>query len=158
MKSHKHLKKKIIADQAIADKKFFKRLVMIIGLATITILAVNFVILSWCEIKFNYRVKYLFGKEVPRNFICMAGNVLRIHEATQVMIDGELFFACSSQCVNKLRRSSREYCLARDTITGNSVCKADAIIGFKTKKHREVLYFENQESFNKYYQKLKENN
>jgi hypothetical protein len=81
----------------------------------------------------------------------MDGDKLSKHKTTAYNINNHLFHACSKGCYEYLTTNFQTAAYKTDTITGMKILKSDALIGLKSKKNPDVIYFEDRQTFNKYY-------
>jgi hypothetical protein len=155
MKKNKQSSEQIKSAQIEADKRFSKRLT--IGFISVIFLAIaiNITVSYWCEIKFIYREKTNFGKAVSPDFICMSGDKMGYHKTTVLICNEKQFYVCSDHCSQKIKNHFQESAFTNDALSGKQICKADALIGLKTKNRPAVVYFENAENLKKYYQIIK---
>ena len=93
-----------------------------------------------------------YGKVVPKNWICMNGDNLQIHESTKAVFDDKIYYFCSQQCFNHLAKHFRKVAIVADAVSGDSINKSDAIIGLKKRNKPELVYFRNKENFKEYYE------
>jgi len=108
-----------------------------------------------CEMRYWYRLRTFYGKEINHEWACMDGNKLRQHKTLKYDINYHLFNVCSSDCYERLNKNYNTDAFAKDTISGKKILKSDAVIGLKTKKHPELIYFENKQNLIKYYLTIK---
>ena len=152
MKNSKQSLEQLRLAQLAADKKLNKRL--IIGFVSLIFLAlaINITASYWCEIKFIYREKTNYGIAVSPDFICMSGDKMGYHNSTIFICNEKQFYVCSDHCSQKIKNHFQEFAFANDALSGKPICKADALIGLKTKNQPAVVYFENAENLKNYYQ------
>jgi len=156
MKSKKIIKKQLRDKQIAEDKKF--RRYIIIGFSTLIliVISINVFFVFWCDVKFTYRVLTLYGNEVAPDLICMHGNKLEHHESLKVVKENQTFYLCgAATCRQHFKNHFREVAYTTDAFSGDTICKADALIGLKEKGQPNVAYFKNRQSFNKYYEARK---
>jgi hypothetical protein len=157
MKKNKQSVEQIQSAQIEADRRFNKKIT--IGFISVIFLAIaiNITISYCCEIKFIYRVKTNFGIAVSPDFICMSGDKMGYHKSTALICNEKQFYVCSDHCSQKIKNHFQEFAFANDALSGKPICKADALIGLKTKNQPAVVYFENAENLKNYYQTIKKN-
>ena len=122
------------------------------GILFIGVLSVLVFYTYWCDSRFAWRKIAWFKQEVPAYWICMNGDNLQIHESTKAVFDDKIYYFCSQQCFNHLVKHFKEVAIVTDAFSGDSINKADAIIGLKTRNKQDVVYFKNKENFNRYYE------
>lgn len=154
MKRNNHSKETVKRIREREDKRFRKILVVFLAGAAFLLLTVN-IYFYWPEVRFICQENFVFGPEVQQNIVCMAGDNMKVHETTKVMVNGKIFYTCSAHCADILKRKFHEIGFSKDTVTGKTICKSDALIGLENRHRTHVLYFESKESFKKYYQNLK---
>lgn len=106
----------------------------------------------WCDTRFAWRKIAWFKHEVPANWICMNGDNLQIHKSTKAVFNDKVYYFCSQQCFNHLAEHFKEVAIVADAFSGDSINKADAIIGLRRRNKTEVAYFKNKQNFKKYYE------
>jgi hypothetical protein len=134
-----------------AEEKF--RRVTLIGLGTFLLIGSTVWIIAYygCEIRYWYRLRAFYGKEIKAEWVCMDGNLFREHKTLKYDINYHLFNVCSTGCYEDLSSNFKAAAFATDTISGKKVFKSDAVIGLKSKKKPDLIYFENRQNFSKYY-------
>lgn len=157
MKKNKQSVEQIQSAQIEADRRFNKRLTIVFISLIFLAIATNITVYYWCEIKFIYREKTLFGHAISPDFICMSGDKMGYHKSTVLICNEKQIYVCSDYCSHKIKNHFQEFAFANDALTGKPICKADALIGLKTKNQPAVVYFENVENLKKYYQMIKKN-
>lgn len=121
----------------------------ILFLGTISILLFRVYL---CDTRFAWHKIAWYGKVVPDNWACMNGDNLQIHESTKAVFEDKTYYFCSQECFNRLVNHFRRVAITPDAFSGDSINKADAIIGLKTRNKQEVVYFKNKQNFKKYYE------
>jgi len=151
MHYNSRFKNRRIQDKIKADRKFRK--FTIISLSTIFSILLSGVILfnHWCDIRYWYRLRKSYGKELGPEWVCMDGDKLRKHKTMAYDINSHLFHVCSEGCYEYLSTHFQTAAYKTDTISGKKILKSDALIGLKSKKSPDVIYFEDRQTFNKYY-------
>lgn len=157
MKKNKQSSGQSNSTQIEADRRFNKRLTIVFISVIFLAIAINITIFYWCEMKFIYRERMNFGKEVSPDFICMSGDKMGYHNSTIFICNEKQFYVCSDHCSQKIKDNFQEFAFANDALSGKPICKADALIGLKTKNQPAVVYFENAENLKNYYQMNKKN-
>lgn len=87
---------------------------------------------------------------VKSSFVCYINNAYMGKEQIPVEVDEKIYYGCCEGCADKLK-NMRETRYAIDPLTGNEVDKALAFIVLKPNGNGEVLYFESEESYLKYF-------
>lgn len=104
-----------------------------------------------CETRYAWHKFVWYGKEIPAKWICMNGDNLQIHESTKAVYENKDYHFCSQHCYNHLVKHFNEVAKVADAFSGDSLLKADAIIGLKKRNSINIVYFKNKENFMKYY-------
>lgn len=86
-------------------------------------------------------------KPVEAKFVCMVTNQSYDTPQISVEVEGKTYYGCCPMCKEKLANDPAMRS-AVDPVSGNSVNKADAVIG--SGSNGMVYYFENEENFQKY--------
>ena len=86
-------------------------------------------------------------KKVETKKVCMINNTVFEKDQIPVQVEGRTYYGCCEMCKERLAKdpASRQ---AVDPVTGKTVDKAKAVIG--ALPDGSVLYFENEETFEKY--------
>lgn len=79
-----------------------------------------------------------------RSTVCMLKNRTLGRPFIPVAIDGKTYYGCCEMCTGALQKDPKER-FSIDPVTGRQVDKATAVIG--AQPSGEVLYFENEKSF-----------
>jgi hypothetical protein len=134
-----------------AEEKF--RRVTLIGLGTFLLIGSTVWILAYYgyDIIYWYRQRALYGKEIKPEWVCMDGNKLLPYKSMTYDINYHLFNVCSTGCFEYLSSHFKTAAFATDTISGEKIYKSDAVIGLKSKKKLDLIYFKNEQNFAKYY-------
>ena len=106
----------------------------------------------WCDTKFAYRKLAFYGNEVPKSLVCMVHNSLQHHESLKVVQNAKTFYVGSHNCHEHLIEYYKEYAFTLDAFIGDTICKANALIGLKIRSKPELVYFNNKLNFKKYYE------
>jgi len=155
MNKKKLTKKELHERQIVEDKKFNRTLLISFGSLFSVIILFYTLLTFWCDIKYTYRQYALFGKEVPSEVVCMIGGKLFIHKNTKVNYKGKTFFLCSQECYRHLVNNFQDDAFTPDSFSGDTICKADALIGLRNWGEPEIVYFKNRKTFNQYYKARK---
>ncbi len=94
--------------------------------------------------KLNKQVK------LESSLVCYVNNSYMGKEQIPVEVDGKIYYGCCEGCVDKLK-NIRETRYALDPLNGSEVDKAEAYIVLKPNGNGEVLYFESEENYIKYF-------
>ena len=152
--SSKKLTKKQLKEKRARDDKKFKRIARNILLGMFLImLFLNVFVAFWCDIKFTYNRLTLYGEKVPANEVCMNADKLEYEESIEFTLKNKLFYACSGKCKQRIIQNYKKNALVTDAFSGDTICKADALIGLKEQDKPDVVYFKNIKNFNNYYAK-----
>ena len=81
--------------------------------------------------------------------VCMVNDSLFTKDQIPVEVDKKTYYGCCEMCKDRLAKDAKAR-TAADPVTGKAVDKALAVIG--AAPDGSVLYFENQESFDRYNQ------
>lgn len=89
------------------------------------------------------------GDLVSNKEVCMVNNVFMAKDQIEVLFDGKKYYGCCEICQERIPRdkSVRE---AIDPISKKTIDKASALIAILGEKG-EVLYFENEKSYQAYF-------
>lgn len=88
--------------------------------------------------------------KLESSLVCYVNNAYMGKEQIPVEVDGKIYYGCCEGCVDKLK-NMREIRFALDPLTGKEVDKALAFIVLKPDGNGEVLYFESEENYIKYF-------
>ena len=152
MKKKRLSKQQLLEKQKLDDKKFNRTMLISFGILIISVLSVLVFYTYWCDTRLAWHKIAWYGKEVSGNWTCMNGDDLQIHESSKMEYKGNTYYFCSQKCFNHLMRHFGEVALVPDAISGDSINKADAIIGLKKRNNPELVYFKNKQNFKKYYE------
>ncbi len=157
MKKKRLSKQQLQVKQKLDEKKFNRTMLISFGILFISVLSILVFYTYRCDTRLAWRKVAWYGKEVPGNWTCMNDDNLEIHESSEMEYKGNIYYFCSQKCFNHLVRHFGEVALVPDAVSGDSINKADAIIGLKKRNNTELIYFKNKENFNQYYKKKREN-
>lgn len=152
MKKKRLSKQRLWEKQRVEDKKFNRILVISFSLLIIMTVSVLTFYTYGCDTRFLYHKWAWYGKEIPGKWACMNGDHLQLHKTSKVAYKDKLYFLCSQECFNHLVEHFTEAALVPDAFSGDSINKADALIGLKEKGKTELVYFKNEQTMNKYYE------
>lgn len=152
MSSKKLTNKQLREKQFLEEKIFQKHL--IVGFSLLSLVVITFLILFayWCDTKYVYRKFILYGEEISGELVCMHDNNLQYHESSKIVKENKVFYVCSSKCQEHLNKHFQKVAYATDAFSGDTICKADAIIGLKDRGSPDMVYFKNRQNFKKYYE------
>ncbi len=148
----KKLRKHQLIEKQNQENRTFNRTLLISF--TISIVLVFFILTFYmfrCETRFLYHQWVWYGKKVPVEWTCLNGSQLLIHESSSVKINEKTLYFCSQQCLNHYVNNTISSLKIVDAYSGDSIFKADALIGIKEKGKPDLLYFKNAETLNQYY-------
>jgi ribosomal protein L24E len=152
MNKRKLTKLELQERQITEDKKFNKILLISFSILILLTVSVFVFYTYWCDTKYTYRQYALYGKEIPPELICMNGDNLKIHESSEESYQGKIYYFCSKDCYNHFVNHFRQDAFVPDSFSGDTICKADALIGLKNRGKPWVVYFKNKKTFNQYYE------
>jgi YHS domain-containing protein len=155
MKKEKLSKQQLRKNQINKDKKFNR--IMIISFSLLFIMAISIMTFYsyGCYIRFFYHKWVWYGNEIPGKWACMNGNNLQLHKTSKVAYNNTDYYFCSQNCFNHLVKHFSKFAIVTDAISGDSINKADALIGLREKGKPELIYFKNKQTFKRYYEKNK---
>lgn len=87
--------------------------------------------------------------EVDSKYVCMVTNKLFPKEQIPVVVSDKTYYGCCEMCKAQLAENPSKR-MAVDPVSGNTVDKADSVIG--AAPSGEVYYFESEENLNKFSQ------
>lgn len=155
MSKRKLTKKELRERQVIEDKKFNRTL--LISFSSLFVFLIFYLVFHtfWHDTKFAYRKYALYGKEVPPELVCMDGDKLLYHTSIRLSYKGKSYFFCSQDCYDHLVNHFKKNAFISDPFSGDTLCKAEALIGLKNQGEPEIVYFQNIKTFNQYYKSRK---
>lgn len=86
-------------------------------------------------------------KQVDSNHVCMITDQEFAREQIPVEVEGKTYYGCCEMCKAKLNNNP-ESRVATDPVSGNSVDKAEAVIG--AAPDGKVYYFESEENLTQF--------
>jgi hypothetical protein len=152
MKKKRLSKQQLLEKQKLDEKKFNRTILISFSILFLCSMSILVFYTYRCETRLAWRKMAWYGKVVPKNWICMNGDNLQIHESTKAVFDDKIYYFCSQQCFNHLAKHFREVAIVADAVSGDSINKSDAIIGLKKRNKPELVYFRNKENFKEYYE------
>lgn len=151
--SSKKVSKKQLQEKQISENRRFNRILMISFSVLISGLMSILIFYTYqCDTRLAWRKVVWHGKVVPKNWICMNGDNLLIHQSTSAVFEDKTYYFCSKSCYNHLVKHLRKVAITPDAFSGDSINKSDAIIGLKEKGKPELVYFKNEQNFKNYYE------
>lgn len=151
--SKKKLTKRELHERQIIEDKKFKR-TLLISFSSLFVFIILYLVFHvfWNDTKYAYRQYALFGKEVPVELVCMNGNKLLHHKSIKLSYKGINYFFCNKSCYDHFVNHFMEDAFISDPLSGDTICKADALIGLKEKGEPKLVYFKNIQNLKKYYE------
>lgn len=155
MSKRKLTKKELHERQIIEDKKFNRTL--LISFSSLFVFIILYLVFHvfWNDTKYAYRQYALFGKEVPVELVCMNGNKLLHHKSIKLSYKGKKYSFCNQDCYDHFVNHFTEDAFISDPLSGDTICKAAALLGLKNRGEPEIVYFQNIKTFNQYYKSKK---
>lgn len=149
--SKKITKQQLKLKQAQEDKKFNR----ILNISFIFLIVCVISILSFytyrCETIFSYRKLAWYGKAIPKEWICMNGNTLQLHQSSKVEYQQKEYNFCRQQCFDHFVLHLPIASITTDAFSKDTILKSEAIIGLKERGSNVIVYFNNKETFGNYY-------
>jgi hypothetical protein len=152
MKKKRLSKQQLLEKQKLDEKKFNRTMLISFSILFLCLMSILIFYTYWCDTKYTWRKIAWYSEEVPEKLTCMNGDNLQIHESTKAVFEDKTYYFCSQACFNHLVKHFRKVAIVPDAFSGDSINKADAIIGLKKRNNPELVYFRNKENFNKYYE------
>ncbi|MEE4198685.1 MAG: hypothetical protein V2I54_13685 [Bacteroidales bacterium] len=151
MKKKRLSKRQLWEKQKNEDKNFNKTMLISFGLVFL-FASLILLLVYWCDVRYTYRKFALYGKSMPRHLVCMSHDGMIHHESSKIVFKNKTYFVCSHSCHNHIERYYKEHAFTTDAYSGDTISKADAIIGLKVKGEPVIVYFKNKRTLNKYYE------
>merc|ERR1711879_359100 len=142
MGTKKLQKKRYRKKKSVENHKFNKTMLISFSIVFLFI-TILLILIYWCDFQFNYRKMTLYGKEVPKNLVCMVHDNMQHHESSKIEFNNKLFFVCSHDCHLHLTDYYQDDAFALDAYSGDTICKASALIGLQEKSKPNLIYFKN---------------
>ncbi len=155
MSKRKLTKKELREKKVIEDRKFNRTLLIGFGLFFIFAIFFNIFIVFGHDTKFVYRKYVLYSKEVSQELVCMSDDKLLTHKSLKLSYKGKNYFFCKQKCYDHFVCHFQEDAFIPDPFSGDTICKADALVGLKNRGEPEIVYFQNRKTFNLYYKSKK---
>ncbi len=155
MSKKKLTKRELRERQIFEDKKNKRTLRISFGLLFVFIILYLVFHTFWYDTKYAYRQYAFYGKQVPANIICMKGDKLLTHKSLKLSYKGKDYFFCNRDCYDHLVNHYKKDAVIPDPLSGDTICKANALIGLKNRGEPEIVYFQNIETFKQYYNSSK---
>jgi len=151
MKKKKLSKQQLLENQKIENKNFNRILIISFSLLIVMVVSVLTFYTNRCDTRFYYHKWAWYGKKIPGEWACMNGDNLQLHKTAKVTYNDKLYYFCSQNCFNHMVKNFMGVAIVPDAFSGDSINKADALIGLKEKGKPELVYFKNEETLNQYY-------
>lgn len=149
----KGLSKQQLLEKQILDNKKFNRITQVtFGFLLLCVVSILLFRNYGHDTRFLYRRFTYYGKEISLKLVCMNSQNLQFHETSKVVYEGKTYYFCSQECFNHLVNHFQEVAFTTDAYTGDTINKADAVIGLKERWKPQLVYFKNKQNFNKYYE------
>lgn len=155
MKKKKLSKQQLVENQKNDDKKFIRTLIISFSLLMMSTIFVLTFYTFGCDTRFLYHKWVWYGNKIPLDWVCMKSDNLQLHKTVKFNYNEKLYYFCSQHCFDEMLKNYEEIAMLPDAFSGDSINKADALIGLKEKGKPELIYFKNKQTFNRYYEKNK---
>jgi YHS domain-containing protein len=155
MNKKKLTKRELRERQVFEDKKFNRTL--LISFSSLFVFIIFYLVFHtfWHDTKYTYRQYALYGKQVPAELVCMNGDKLLKHESIKLSYKGKKYSFCNQDCYDHFVNHFTEDAFISDPLSGDTICKADALLGLKNQGNPEIVYFQNLKTFNQFYKSRK---
>ena len=155
MSKRKLTKRELRERQVFEDKKFNRTL--LISFSSLFVFIIFYLVFHtfWHDTKYTYRQYALYGKQVPAELVCMNGDKLLKHESIKLSYKGKKYSFCNQDCYDHFVNHFTEDAFISDPLSGDTICKAAALLGLKNRGNPEIVYFQNLKTFNQYYKSRK---
>ena len=155
MNKKKLTKRELRERQVFEDKKFNKTL--LISFSSLFVFVIFYLVFHtfWHDTKYAYRQYALYGKQVPTELVCMNGDKLLKHKSIKLSYKRKKYSFCNQDCYDHFVNHFTEDAFTPDSFSGDTICKADALIGLKNRGEPQIVYFQNIKTFNQYYKSRK---
>lgn len=151
MAKYKQSKRDLKKKQQDSEKKTNRILLTIFGIMIIFAVGFDAIILNWCELKYFYRELTHRYNEIPHKYICMNGDIHKIHKTKEVIIRNKSFYACSRECEDEIRFHFDSLAYGIDPINGKQIDKSNAHAGLDVRHKDKIVYFKTTGNLKKYY-------
>lgn len=148
----KQRKQQQLEQKSLENKKFNRVLIISFCVSIIMVVSALLFYTYRCETRFLYRKWAWYGKPITNEWICMNGNNLQLHKSSKVMYKNKTFNFCSQHCFDHLVHHYNEVSMTVDAYSKDTIYKAEAISGLKARGSDLILYFKDEETFEKYYE------
>jgi hypothetical protein len=155
MKKKRLSKQQLREKHRIEEKRFNRNLVLSFSLLIFIALSILIFFTFRCDTLLLYHKWAWYGKKIPIEWTCMGDNNLHIHKTQRYQYNQKTYTFCNKKAFNHLKKHFEEVAIVIDAFSGDSIQKADALIGLKQKGKPELVYFKNQDTFNNYYESNK---
>jgi YHS domain-containing protein len=88
--------------------------------------------------------------KLKSSLVCFVNNKFMGIDQIPVEVEGKTYYGCCPDCVKKIK-NMREVRYALDPLTGKEVDKALAYIVLSPNGNNDILYFESEQSYKKYF-------
>jgi YHS domain-containing protein len=88
--------------------------------------------------------------KIKSSLVCFVNNKFMGIDQIPVEVEGKTYYGCCPDCVKKIK-TIREVRYALDPLTGKEVDKALAYIVLSPSGNNDILYFESELSYKKYF-------
>mgnify|MGYP006896870920 CR=1 FL=1 len=95
---------------------------------------------------------YQLGDHIPNELVCMVNNAYMGTPQIEVPVNGKTYYGCCEMCVGKLNNDESAR-MGEDPLSGNMIDKSQAYIVLSS-KDGAVSYFESEDSYKKYKNKM----
>ena len=155
MSKRKLTKRELRERQVFEDKKFNRTL--LISFSSLFVFIIFYLVFHtfWHDTKYTYRQYALYGKQVPAELVCMNGDKLLKHESIKLSYKGKKYSFCNQDCYDHFVNHFTEDAFISDPLSGDTICKAAALLGLKNRGNPDIVYFQNRKTFNQYYKSRK---
>jgi len=155
MSKRKLTKRELRERQVFEDKKFNRTL--LISFSSLFVFIIFYLVFHtfWHDTKYTYRQYALYGKQVPAELVCMNGDKLLKHESIKLSYKGKKYSFCNQDCYDHFVNHFTEDAFISDPLSGDTICKAAALLGLKNRGNPDIVYFQNIKTFNQYYKSRK---
>ncbi len=152
MKKKRLSKQQLLEKQKLDEKKFNRTMLTGFSILFLIVLSILVFYTYWCDTKYTWRKYALYGKEIPKNLVCVSHNTLQHHESVKLVVKGSSYYFCSHDCHEQLLEHFHKVAYTLEAFSGDTICKANAFVGLKERGKPELVYFKNKQNFKKYYE------
>jgi hypothetical protein len=148
MKTKNKLTKKQILLKKQAEKRS-NRILIFTGIGIVLLIFASWGYQYYREYQDKNAYKEYIGLEVPKDKVCMRGDLVKHASTSQVNVNGKMYQACCNTCESMIRSNSQNR-LAIDPLTKKTIDKSEAYVVLNPMKEGKVVYFESFNNFQKY--------